>query len=107
MSVDAYLKARAAFVAKDKVLKDTGLAIRQVGELLSSTPGRVIFGNIPGLGVSASNALNAVAVDANQWLSARQIMEMIIDWDAKKREMMTTWGAIPVEIKAGLQPPPK
>jgi hypothetical protein len=105
MSTDAYIDARAEFVAIDKRAKDLGGVIKKVGESLSSNPILFMFGNAGGVGMTALRP-DTTSVNAEDWPSVKEIMDLLNDLHAKRSRMWELWKNLDQPRKAALQAPP-
>jgi hypothetical protein len=104
---DPYLAARAEFEVLHNQLTDLSTAMASVAAALRSNPGEFMFSNIPG-GLPPATPMGgrSKSFDGRQWPSAEQIQQLLIRWHAARGKMMGAWADVPVEGRAGLQPPP-
>ena len=102
MSVDAYVKARAAFVSADAKVRDAGKMLSAVGDYLENKPSQFMFANASGLpGVGQRDS-----VPAEQWLSVAEIMALLSEWHRTRDLLKQAWALVDRASRDALQPPP-
>jgi hypothetical protein len=103
MSVEAYLTARANFIEVVQKIENAAKNIIAVGSALRQYPGQLGFSNAS-VGLP-SRAFAGQTFNADDWKSADQIQQILLEWHTARDVMNQAWQAVPRNLQGGLQPP--
>ena len=107
MSIEAYIKSRAAFVAVEDELNDIMRMLDSVSNGLRHRRQRTSFkGTATALPEDAVSQYGDVT-DAAAWPSAERIMERLALWHSRRAAVVADWAALDKDDQSAMKPPPE
>lgn len=112
MSAEAiakYLQARTDYEAMRTELASVADMFTTVANALRNTPTKLIFSNTSGQGLpmEASMSRDSISVNANDWKTPQQLMEMLARVHQVRDRTRDAWFSVPENMRSGLQAPPQ
>lgn len=106
MSADAYLRARDEFQAIQKRVGAIAAALQAVAGKLESAPNELIFANAAAaLPMETVMSPRTLSFNAQDWPTPDHINQLLVEWHAKRSDMMAAWNAIPASQRSAFQAP--
>ena len=104
-NVEAYLKSRSEFERATQELSVLADLLATAANALRSQPDRFSFANT-GQGVPLdAMSQGSVSINADNWKSPAQIMNLLANYHKAKGEMLNLWRAIPKDLQDGIVAP--
>ena len=103
--MEAYVEARAAYVAASGRIKEIADLLQEVGRELGKDGSRMTFSNT-GVGLPMEY-MQGPSLAAENFPTAKAIMEAIAAHADARTKMDNAWYGLSQDAKAALQPPPR
>jgi len=103
MAIEEYLKLYGEYKTLDRKLNDTASTLGNAAGLLRQR--KCIFSNCNVSGPPEMMMSSGPTIDANQWLTADQIQQLVVDIILLKKKLHSAWDKISSNERQGLQDP--